>query len=261
MGLDVYLYRYENFEDTMSREAKFDKFSEDMWNEAGDWNLLTNERKNEIKEIISNYARKYKLNEDGEDTINKQEIELDSKLYPDMYFKIGYFRSSYNPGGINNVLRNYNLPDLYVIFENHSEEYIQKPNWHVALDNINDVIDKFSKVKPYRVTEVSQLFLDGQVKSERDAYNVFITELDKSKEYERSFNYSNKFGDFYLEEPIEVVALIPGTKSTFTERPCTYVVTKTDNTNYMKSLEIVRETINYVLAQKDINKYYLKWSG
>ena len=40
-------------------------------------------------------------------------VSIDSTRHPEHFFKIGYWRSSYNDGGINAVLRQYGLPDLY----------------------------------------------------------------------------------------------------------------------------------------------------
>lgn len=74
-------------------------------------------------------------------------------------------------------------------------------------------------------------------------------------------NYSNSIGTFYLENPIEVLATIPGTENMFRTRDCTYIITKADNTWYIEALEIVKSTIEFVLDKKDIEKYYLAWSA
>jgi hypothetical protein len=48
MGLDVYLYRYENFEDSRKRELEYSKKSEDNWNFPG-------KTYNELSEDVSSF--------------------------------------------------------------------------------------------------------------------------------------------------------------------------------------------------------------
>ena len=55
--------------------------------------------------------------------------------------------------------------------------------------------------------------------------------------------------------------MIPGTFKILNEMSCVYVVTESDNTWYIQALEIVRDTIKYVLSKEDKEKYYLHWSG
>lgn len=258
MGLDVYLYRYENFDSTIERESRFEKFVEDIWEESGPYEEITEERKNEIRLLIKDYARKLRLDEDGEDSENKKEIELPSNLYPDHYFKIGYFRSSYNSSGINSVLRNYGLKTLGGLFNNHNDEYNQLPDWNSALDNVNECIEQLKNVYPCRVDKI--ILRNDIVDNERSAMELFMDEKQKNQDINREFNYSNKQGEFFFAQPLEVLAFIPG-KSNLFNQEVVYVINKSNNDYYIQALEIVRETIKYVLEQGDINKYYLKWSG
>jgi hypothetical protein len=46
-----------------------------------------------------------------------ENIQQNSKKYPTHYFKVGYFRSSYNEWGLNRVLTKTIGKDLYYIFE------------------------------------------------------------------------------------------------------------------------------------------------
>lgn len=113
-------------------------------------------------------------------------------------FKIGYFRSSYNSGGINRVLANMGLPTLDEIM-GANDNYVFQPNWKKALENVESVIEQLKTNGAYRV------------------------ELG--------------------------------------ERDCTYVVTESDNSWYIQALEIVKETIQYVLNSETEEQYYLHWSG
>jgi hypothetical protein len=76
------------------------------------------------------------------------------------------------------------------------------------------------------------------------------------------YNYSNAKGNFFPAEPLKVLAVIPGeSRYIFSDRPCLFVIKEGDNDWYIKALEIVIATCDYVLAQPNINQYYLHWSG
>lgn len=259
MGLDVYLYRYENKKETDERENKYQEFSDKLWEEAGEYDKLTQEKKDEINEKCKTYAKSIGLNEWGNDDLGKSNIEENSTLYPDHMFKIGYFRSSYNSGGINRILRNLELPDLEEIM-GYNDEYVFQPNWGTTLENVNSVISKLKETPAYRVESVSgNIFRETSIKSESEALKVFLKEIEKNKE--SKYSYSNSDGHFYMDEPIKVLALIPGKQTILGERECTYVVTESDNTWYIQALEIVKETIEYVLNKENKEQYYLHWSG
>ena len=73
------------------------------------------------------------------------------------------------------------------------------------------------------------------------------------------YGYSNINGDFYFNEPQKVLAIIPGKQVLLGERDCVYVVTESDNTWYNNALEIVKETIEYVLSQENKEQYYFEY--
>lgn len=260
MGLDIYLYRYDNFEDTQRREKEHSEFSEKNWasTEERPYESLTEEEKDELRRKDKENAASLGLDDWGSDKENKECIEIPSEKYPDHYFKIGYFRSSYNSGGIERILRNMGLPTLSHVFNNHGEEYEFQPNWEESLEAINALILLFKEKGAYRVNSVSaNMFKDSEVDSESRALEIFLEQMKKASE----FNYTNSDGEFYLNEPIKVLAMIPGKQRIFGERDCVYVVTESDNTWYLQALEIVKETIEYVLSRENKEQYYLHWSG
>jgi hypothetical protein len=263
MGLDIYLYRYDNFEDTQRREREHSEFSEKNWasTEGREYESLTEEEKDEIRRKDKENAASLGLDDWGSDKENKECIEFPSEKYPDHYFKIGYFRSSYNSGGIERILRNMGLPTLSHVFNHHGEEYEFQPNWKESLEAINALIELFKEKGAYRVNSVSaNMFRDSEVKSEERALEIFLEQMKKAGETPE-YNYTNSEGEFYLHEPIKVIAMIPGKEKIFGERDCVYVVTESDNTWYLQALEIVRDTIEYVLSRENQEQYYLHWSG
>ena len=81
----------------------------------------------------------YLHNKDGE-------IEIDDPEYPDHLFKIGYFRSSYNPSGLNNVLGKLGVDDLYGIFDCPGEGKIV-PDWEESKATAVATLTKLHEMK------------------------------------------------------------------------------------------------------------------
>lgn len=260
MGLDIYLERYNNFEDTQARENEYSEFSEKLWENAGDYDSLTEDQKEEIRSKENKFAESLGLDKWGSDESNREKIELAHPGYPDHYFKIGYFRSSYNAGGIERILENLGVPTMHDIFD-FSDEYTFQPDWDIALAKCESAINVLKEKGAYRVHHVEEnIFRESGIKSEKEALDVFMKNLEREHS-EGMGSYSNAEGEFYLDKPLEVVAMVPGKTKIFKERDCVYVITKSENEWYVQALEIVRDTIKYVLSQENKNQYYLRWSG
>lgn len=259
MGLDIYLYKYENKSETDRLESEYETVSESNWKEVGCYDTATQEQKDAIREKNKQFGNSLGLDEWGMDKTNKVKIKIDSAIDKDHYFKIGYFRSSYNNGGINKILDNLGVPGLYEIFE-PNDEYCFQPDWDKCLERCNESIWLLQSKANYRCFDVSpNIFGQPECKSEKEALEIFMKEVNRK---ESSFDaYSNNHGVFHIKEPLKVLGLIIGTESKLKkEIPCTYVITEGENEWYLTALKIVRETIEWVLAQSDINKYYLHWS-
>lgn len=257
MGLDVYLHKCDNLAKKRDLETQYEKKSDELWSVHEKYEDYTEEEKEEVREQSKEYALSLGLNEDGE--YPEEDFEFDSKDYPEHYFKVGYFRSSYNDSGINSVARRYNLPDLYDIFA-VDDEYIIVPDWDACLKRVESAIEKWgnNQDNKYDCFDVSG-FLPERVDSEKEALEAFKSELERHENSDYK-SFSNKNGVFYLDG-VEAVAFIHGKKF---NTECLYVVYKADQENYkwyVNALEIVKETINFVLAQPDKEKYYLRWSG
>jgi hypothetical protein len=262
MGLDIYLYRYDNYEKTRELEVKYNDFSTKTWEDAGEYNSLTQEQKDEISQKVKDYSLSLGLDKWGSDETTREQIEEPHPLYPDHYFKIGYFRSSYNAGGIERILRNLGLPTMNDIFKHEGEDYHFQPNWEESLVRCEEVIQMLIEKGPYRVHHVSNnMFNQPKIHSEKQALDIFIEELNKRKPGVEGYNYSNINGEFLFHEPMKVLSMIPGTYEIFNKQPCVYVITESDNTWYIQALEIVRDTIKYVLSRDNREQYYLHWSG
>lgn len=260
MGLDIYLYKYNNKPETDRIEEEYETFSQKNWDEAGEYDSLTQEQKDSINEKNDSFAKSLGLGKYGEDETNKIKIEIDSALDKEHYFKIGYFRSSYNGGGINMILQNLNVPSLKEIFD-YADEYCFQPDWNTALQKCNESINLLEAKGNYRCFQVSPNIFGQSTtcNSEKEALEIFAAEKLSGGSFD---NYSNNKGEFYQKEPLKVLALIQGMRN-FIGRdiPCTYVVFEGENQWYVTALKIVKETIEYVLNQSDKDKYYLHWSS
>jgi len=267
MGLDIYLRRFEDFEGTQAKEAQYESESEKVWESFGKYDDLTQEQKDTARSKTEAIAAFLGLDEYGSDA-SVVKIEQDSAKHPEHLFKIGYFRSSYNESGINRILRNSIGLTLESIF-NPPDHYTFQPDWQLAKSVTEKAIADFSEYvtkTPYRVSKfVPDEFNEASsISSESAALEVFKAELESHKDSDFGA-YSNRRGDFFLKEPLSVAAIVKGSTESFFSsgsKPCHYIIFKDETMYwYLQALEIVLETINYVLSQPDANKYYLAWSG
>jgi hypothetical protein len=206
-------------------------------------------------------------------------IQHNSEKYPNHYFKIGYFRSSYNSWGLNSVLTRTIGKDLYYIFERPGEKSDFKPKWSDCRMRCIDVIEEFSefvkKIGNVSVMCVSpRIFIkegDSIPENEKDATDIFL-KVKEGKENSLAFrSFSSGDGRFHLDG-LKCYGFIPG--KDYSGRDCTYVVFEPEleddeglpgdvYKDYIKALEIVLETIDYILDKpvKEAKKYQLHWSA
>lgn len=283
MGLSAYLYRYEHLAKTLTKEDKYERGCTKIWNDitgGRDSHQLSTDEQDRYHEQCAELATHLGLDKYGEaEPPEKEAIQLDSRLHPNHLFKIGYFRSSYNSSGINQILHNTTGKDLFHIFQ-PGEEYVFVPSWEDANVLAKQVRAQFKQhvrdCGTYQVFELSDRFglkrlWPEAAKSERQALQVFLQEKQRYEEGKRESRsqfeaYSNRGGHFYMSEPLPVVALIEGATThwqTSTPIPCLYVVHHNPDGFdwYIQALDIVVETIEYVLSQDDPTKYALHWSG
>ena len=262
MGLDVYLKHSTNRADALARQEQASAYENEVWDEAGSYNELTDEKRAEIRANIKAFNAQIGVGEYGE-ALDIETIEMDSKLYPTSMFKVGYLRSSYNSGGINSVLRRIGCPDLYDIFQ-PGDEYNVTVDWAGARER---AVESVAALKAYMNSEMGQydvIEVNGYdpVGSKEEALALLKKELGHKSAF--GGGYSNRAGDWF-PEGLQIVGAVPGQPS-FMGTPTYYLFTKNtgDDNNfkwYVESLEVTLEMIDYVLAQPDPDNYFLAWSA
>lgn len=274
MGLDVYLYRYDDYGQDKATQAEYDRRTEAIWEQHGGFEnakaagLLEQVQLEEgtiaaalgmVTKMIGTYKSYVPPGE--------QKIDRPSALYPKHLYRVGYFRSSYNPGGLNSVLSRLRVPGLYEIFEHEEQESEFQPDWALAKAAVVEAIETLQdklQVPIYDAMSVAD-YSGNHATSAREAIDRFEAEHAEYEEARRKKNgkmdsYSNKFGD-YFQKGVTIYAAIQG--KNVLGNPCTYLITKGNKEYqwYLQALQVVEETIDWVLAQPDRAKYWLRWSA
>jgi hypothetical protein len=116
--------------------------------------------------------------------------------------------------------------------------------------------------------EVTYGLSHNGINNVQDALEVWKKRYSEEKNRDKSFlggSFSCKEGEFFMDKPIEVCAIMPGFKKGFirAQEPCTYVIYKNKEGYkwYIEALEIVVETIDWVLKQKKPEQFLLHWSS
>jgi len=268
MGLDVYLYKFDDYATTTKLEKEYEQASDANWKQLTDgrkYDDLSDAEKEQARSANLAVAERLGLGQWGEDETRKHKIELDSAKHPEHMFKVGYFRSSYNEGGINYVLRAHLGLDLADIMGNEDDQYEFQPDWFASRARAVEALDGLKRrrtERPYRATsfDADRLFtgVNRTIDSEQAALDAWMEELKRNSGFE---SYSSSLGHFFRNEPMRVRAAIPGVHF---GRPCVWAVYEDSDENmrwYEQALEIVIETCDYVLAQGDAQKFWLHWSG
>lgn len=264
MGLDVYLYHYEDFENGHRAEEEYSRRTESLW-EKGVSEAHRERQCAAIAAELGLLENKY-----GHECA-KTEISRDSTKYPGHMFKVGYLRSSYNDGGINSTLRAKGLPDLYWVFEPNGR-YHFAPDWRQAKERIVELRARyFAAVEAgwkgkyfVRFVGLNPFIPPASLPdSEAKALDLFGAELERQKAGGATFeSYSNGSGEF-TREGLKLFGAIPGIGGL--KSPGVYLVFEnqkpSDGDWYAQALEITEEMIDYVLAQPDPEKHILHWSS
>lgn len=270
MGLDVYLHKCANFEAVRVAEDAAEAEKNALWEAAGDYDQMSPEQRTAVSAQCDAVDQKHGLTGEYGRHADIESIEQPSAQYPEHLFKVGYFRSSYNSGGINSVLERLGVPTLYDIVQPEQDEYYVRCDWTATLARVDDAIAKFKATQegPTAGIDVMAVRFNhfipmGELpKSERDVMAIMAEHLSSKRG--RGGSYGCREGDFF-PDGMKIVAAIPGTDDSLGTIPCVYLAyektAKGDDDWYLQALRIVKETVEYVLAQPNPEHFYLTWSS
>lgn len=283
MGLDVYMYYCADRVTAKAAEQEHEAFTTKEWEKFGDlkYEQMSEEQKNECSAACKANALSLGLTGEYESHPSMVKMESDSAKYPTHMFKIGYFRSSYNDGGIERVMSNLGISGLYDIFDrNRGEEYEFVPDWEDVKDKAGKTVAALRAKMVDPISGYYPLFIGMNIVSDQskgpktpeEAVKIFEKSLPqlleraaKSDDDWSGGDYSSGEGYFSVKG-LHVAAALPG-HGVFKEKGV-YLMVKNDTqkdehplTWYLNALEIVLETVEYVLAQPDPQHFYIHWSA
>ena len=278
MGLDIYLYKHHVESVAKLREIKreINRLEESVWEDGREYKSYSESELETIREksaeLVGTYTDSIALLDwKDSDSVGEEQVELPSELHPDHLFKLGYFRSSYNAGGIDARARDFDLPSLAsVLVGDEEEDYYVEVDWENALVRAKDALAKW-KAESDRVglfdvyKESGNIFMDQKINNESDALNAVLKEADRWAKNDGGFDSYSTGEGMFSKSGMKVHGVFVGTTEFLSRRtPCTYLVVKLDEPAldwYVKAWEIVVETCEYVLKQEDPSKFFLHWSS
>jgi len=296
MGLDVHLYQYFDVAKADEMEDAYDKGTTAIWDKitgGKGYDKCSDAEKDEARKQSAELGDKLGMVK-GEygwhsipDTIQREAVVPDSEIDPEHMFKLNYLRSSYNEGGVNHVAKIATGKDgLYWIFDRErDEEYRFQPDWnqsHMRALELARELEANAEANggDLIVMEASvNMFSDpaevaARCSSKEDALKLFKDELEKNKDSEPfgGGGYSNGIGEFYINDPLQLVGIIHGGSDNIMaslvggagSKPCTYLVCRGSDDrlkSYVDSLRITAEMCEFVLKHDTPEQFYLHWSA
>lgn len=279
MGLDVYVYRYEDYKKTKAIRDAADKDVDAIYKRDG---LSQTDRQREVAAVYERHGyKKHPVSPDGSFEIEyapgESKLDENSLKHPKHVFRIGYFRSSYNDGGIERALSiAIGISPLSYIFNYDYETsgYEFRPDWDLAKQRVGEVLARYREYRAssrarFNVSTVHTFMPSGQRPTDPGkALDAFMKEEEGHKKSPFG-HFSNAVGAFFLgSKPLVVRGIMIGVDAL--GQPCAYVISDVEKDEddeglgdgwYGAALEIVEETINKVLATNESDKYWLHWSA
>ena len=257
MPLKIQLRRFRDYDDSRKRGETFRKRSEEVWGFGGrPYEEVTEVEKMLAEEQSRATAEELGLGEYGQEW--DEEVRYDSTRHPDHAFKLGRFASDYGPQGVNATLRDMGVGDLGHIFgvEGKPQEYHVLPDWDASLDRARQILREVEEASSSEYRTVFSSSREGKCTSERQALDMVRREALRRKDP------SHTRDEGYLwEDGLEVVGAIQGVNGDGAEG--LYLVAKQNGgeaARIKEGLEVVVETIEWVLSQAHPEQYRLAWS-
>lgn len=278
MGLDVYLQKCPDLAAAEAAQKKASEEVQAVWEATGkSYDDMSGEEREVARRRGKEINKENGCDDDGRHLSIENVEAVESKIDPEHMFKVGYFRSSYNGSGFERVMKRIGLPTLHDIFDNDQGEDVC-PDWDVALVNVNRAIVGYkahldSPMGKFSVSEIRPIWDQG-VANEQEALAAFAAQLATERGPDWDC-YCNGIGEFMISG-LKVHAIITKKyEQTKSANPILHILNTPSvfmiyekaplpagkEDWYLTALRIVRETIDFVLAQPDPKSYYLAWSA
>ena len=270
--MEVGLLRFEDFGKTQELEKRWDDYHSKVFSDlANGKDRMTDDDLAQLRRKTSVLSDALGLSNRGEDYKNVSRIEQPSNVHPDHLFKVGTMVDTMDEFALSVVLGNLGIHGIHAIFGDHVQyvnkgggiEYI-RPDWSRCFDNVCDaksaLVKAVSEGRNFMVSTLSGV-PSVSLKSPYEAVSMFQEQRAYAHAHKLDRNYVNQLGWFFMNKPLSIRAAISGTVITGgVPVPATYLVYNVDMDWYMKALDIICETIEYVLSRSDDrNKYWLKF--
>lgn len=192
-----------------------------------------------------------------------KKIEKKSKVFSDHFFKVGLFFDGQGAESFSFVMQQLGLKTMDEIFGRCPKgEKLQfcVPDWGAALLRCAEEKAKLKRMylEKQRVLDYRVVTMVFNLENERQEVSSFVL-----SEYVKDYLSKVDEGQggteeivLYGEETIEGVVL---KKEGDRLVVCLIVKTKEFYIWYLEALEVIQETIEFVLSQKRVEEYYLLW--
>lgn len=201
--------------------------------------------------------------------------DMPSKIHPDHLFKLTYWRSSYNEGGFDHVMREaigVSLDAIVFGGGGDDSDYFRAVDWTAALTRARAAKEAFAafmeEAGPYWSITHTAISLASVPESDADPLKAFLAERKRAKwdsdDRDDFVWYTNRGGMFFRKNPPTVHAV---TVRQGRFGPEAHLIVSGDDEGgshydfYAQALDVVIETIEWVLAQENPNHYLFAWSG
>ena len=274
MGLRITLHQFKNGlpPDFLKRNKTFQEAEDNLLDTfyhgsttAKTYAQLDPVQKGELAQRMETLQKEYHvtraMNPDG--TVHKHVVK-DSTLHPGHSFRVGSWFSSSTEAGLNSVLRDYVGRDLYSCFG--VEGRWSQPDWEDSLERVQALLADFKSAttEGFRVMPLTyNPFKDVKKEAIKTSNDALISWCIEQRKVPKDDIYANRHGTFFPKD-VEIHAAIEGVD--ITGAPTQYLIYKKRDTDdpkhfvfYLEALEIIIETIEYVLAQADPSQYVLQW--
>ena len=162
-----------------------------------------------------------------------------------------------------------NVDGFYHLFgRDRNDDYVWQPDWEATQKRAENLLELFDKVVEQDKGGLKAIWYGpNRFMSESDIRDICSSDADAINVTRQQINqggkgsYSNRNGTFYLDEPLEVIAMVPGYQWDQVGVYAVFRVGKESLAWYRDTIAIVAEFADYVIRHPERDKLYLHWSS